>query len=47
MTRNAAGQAQRIVGDYRPRSTLLFLSQLVGEKLAGTRYSERFLAPES
>jgi len=45
--RNSAGQAQHIVGNYRPRSTLLLLSRLVGEKLAGTPYAEHFLASES
>jgi hypothetical protein len=44
---NAAGQAQHIVGNYRPRSTLLLLSRLVGEKLAGTPYADHFLASES
>ena len=47
VTRNAAGQAQHIVGNYRPRSTLLLLSRLIGEKLVGTSYAEHFLAPES
>ena len=47
VTRNAAGQAQHIVGNYRPRSTLLVLSRLLGEKLAGTAYAEHFLAAES
>jgi hypothetical protein len=47
VTRNAAGQAQHIVGNYRPRSTLLLLSRLVGQKLAGTSYAEHFLAPGS
>jgi len=47
VTRNAAGQAQHVVGHYRPRSTLLFLSRLVGEKLAGTPYVEHFLTSES
>jgi hypothetical protein len=47
VTRNAAGQAQHIVGNYRPRSTLLLLSRLVGQKLAGTPYAEHFLAPGS
>jgi hypothetical protein len=46
VTRNAAGQAQRIVGNYRPRSTLLLLSRLIGEHLAGTPYGEHFLASE-
>ena len=47
VTRNAAGQAQHIVGNYRPRSSLLLLSRLVGQKLAGTPYAEHFLAPGS
>ena len=47
VTRNAAGQAQHIVGNYRPRSTLLVLSRLLGEKLAATAYAEHFLAAES
>jgi len=47
VTRDAAGQAQHIVGNYRPRSILLLLSRLIGEKLAGTPYAEHFLAPES
>ena len=46
--RNAAGQAQRIVANYRPRTTLLHLSRLIGEQLAGTPYAEHFAtgAPE-
>ena len=47
VTRNAAGQAQNIVGNYRPRTTLLLLSRLIGEKLAGTPYAEHFFASES
>ena len=48
VTRNAAGQAQHIVANYRPRSTLLFLSRLIGEHFAGGPYSEHFAtgAPE-
>jgi hypothetical protein len=46
VTRNAAGQTQHIVGNYRPRSTLLLLSRLVGEHFAGTPYGEHFLASE-
>ena len=48
VTRNAAGQAQHIVANYRPRTTLLHLSRLVGEQLAGTPYGEHFAtsAPE-
>ena len=47
VTRNAAGQTQHVVGNYRPRSTLLLLSRLIGGKLAGTPYPGHFLAPES
>jgi len=47
VTRNAAGQTQHIVANYRPRSSLLLLSRLVGEKLAGTPYAEHFAASES
>lgn len=46
VTRNAAGQAQHIVVNHRPRSSLLFLSRLMGEKLAGTPYAKYFLASE-
>ncbi len=45
--RNAAGQAQHVAGNYRPRSALLRLSRLVGERLADTPYAEHFLASES
>ena len=48
VTRNAAGQAQHIVANYRPRKTLLLVSRLVGEHFAGTPYGEHFAssAPE-
>ncbi len=46
VTRDAAGQTQRVVGNYRPRSTLLLLSRLLGEKFAGTPYGGHFLASE-
>jgi hypothetical protein len=46
VTRNAAGQTQHIVGNYRPRSTLLLLSRLVGEHFADTPYGDYFLASE-
>ena len=42
VTRNAAGQAQHIVANYRPRTTLLHLSRLIGEQLAGTPYGDHF-----
>ena len=47
VTRNAAGQTQHIVANYRPRSSLLLLSRLVGEKIAETPYGEHFAARES
>jgi hypothetical protein len=46
VTRNAAGQTQHVVGNYRPRSTLLLLSRLIGEKFAGTPIGEHFLATD-
>jgi hypothetical protein len=48
VTRNAAGQAQHIVANYRPRTTLLHLSRLIGEHFAGTPNGEHFAtsAPE-
>ena len=42
ISRNADGETQHIVGNYRPRSTLLLLSRLVGEHFAGTPYAEHF-----
>jgi hypothetical protein len=45
ITRNAAGQAQRIVANYRPRSTLLLMSHLIGEHFTGTPYGEPFARP--
>ena len=46
VTRNAAGQTQHIAANYRPRSSLVLLSRLLGEKLAGTPYAKYFLAGE-
>jgi hypothetical protein len=47
VTRNEAGQTQRIVANYRPRSALLLFSRLLGEKFAGTPYAKYFLTSES
>jgi hypothetical protein len=47
VTRNVAGQAQHIVGSYRPRSALLLLSRLIGEKFAATPIGEHFATGES
>ena len=46
ITRNAAGQAQHIVANYRPRSTLLLMSRLIGEHFTGTRIGEHFATSE-
>ena len=47
ISKNAAGQTQHVAANYRPRSSLLLLSRLVGEKVAGTPYAKYFLAGES
>ena len=47
VTRNAAGQAQHIAANYRPRSSLLLLSRLLGEKFAGGPYAKYFLTSAS
>jgi len=45
ITHNAAGQAQRIVGNYRPRSALLLVSRLMGERFADTPIGGHFARP--
>jgi hypothetical protein len=47
VTLNDAGQAQHLVVNHRPRSSVLLFSRLMGEKLAGTPYAEPFLVSES
>src|SRR5262249_56858679 len=47
ISRNTARQTQHIVGNYRPRSTLLLLSRLVGEHFAGTPHGQHFATDES
>jgi len=47
IARNAAGQTEHVVANYRPRSSLLLLSRLVGEKLADTPLTRHFAAGES
>ena len=46
VTRNAAGQTQHIAANYRPRSSLLLMSRLLGEQFAGTPYAEYFLGDD-
>jgi hypothetical protein len=48
ITRNDAGQTQRVVAGYRPRSSLLLLSRLLRQKFAGTPIAAHFAAsPET
>src|SRR6478752_3623986 len=35
ITSNAAGQTQRVAANYRPRTSLLLMSRLLGENFAG------------
>jgi hypothetical protein len=42
ITRNEAGQAQHIVANYRPRTTLLLVSRFVGEHFADSPYGKHF-----
>ena len=42
ITRNAAGQAQHVVVNYRPRTSMLRLSRLIGDHFAGTPYGKHF-----
>ena len=42
ITRNAAGQAQHVVANYRPRSSMLRLSRLIGDHFADTPYGGHF-----
>ena len=47
IARNPAGQTQHVAANYRPRSSLLLLSRLLGARFAGTPYAEYFLDSES
>ena len=47
VTFNGAGKAQHVAANYRPRESLLLLSRLTGEKLAGSPYARYFVAGES
>jgi hypothetical protein len=42
VTRNAAGQAQNIVVNHRPRSSVLLFARLMSERLAGTPLAKYF-----
>ena len=47
ITRNAAGQTERVVASYRPVNTVIHFSRLLGEKFAGTPLAKYFLPSES
>ena len=47
VTRDAAGQTKHIVASYRPRSSVLLFSRLLGEKFAGTPIAKHFVTSES
>jgi hypothetical protein len=42
-----AVRGQHIAANYRPLSSLLLLSRLLGEKFAGTPIGEHFLAGDA
>jgi hypothetical protein len=44
--RNGAGQAQGIVVNHRPRSSVLLFARLMGETYAGTPLAENFMTGE-
>jgi hypothetical protein len=44
VTHDAAGKTRHIAANYRPLSSALLLSRLVGEKFAGTPIGEHFRA---
>jgi hypothetical protein len=47
VTRNADGRVEHIAANYRPRSSVLLFSRLLGQKFAGTAYAKYFLGSES
>jgi hypothetical protein len=47
VTIDGAGLTRHVVGNYRPRTTLLLLSRLIGAKLTGTPYAAHFLTDAS
>jgi hypothetical protein len=43
VTRNAAGQAQHLVVNHRPRSSVLLFARVMGERFAGTPLAKYFV----
>jgi len=46
VTRNAAGKAQRIVVNHRPRSSVMLFARIMGEKYAGTPLAKYFITSD-
>jgi hypothetical protein len=46
VARNADGQAERIVVNHRPRSSVLLVARLCGENFAGTPLAHLFITGE-
>ncbi len=46
VTRNAAGKAQHLVVNHRPRSSVLLFARVMGKKYAGTPLAQYFIASE-
>jgi hypothetical protein len=47
VSRNAAGKAQHLVVNHRPRSSVLLFARVMGRKYAGTPLAEYFIADEA
>lgn len=45
--RNAAGKAQHLVVNHRPRSSVLLFARLMGQKYAGTPLVKYFISSDS
>jgi hypothetical protein len=45
--RNAAGKAQHLVVNHRPRSSVMLFARLMGERFAGTPIAQYFMASEA
>ena len=45
--RNAAGKAQHLVVNHRPRSSMLLFARIMGKKYAGTPLAKYFIISES
>jgi hypothetical protein len=46
VSRNAAGKAQHLVVNHRPRSSVLLFARVMGRKYAGTPLAKYFIADE-